>query len=155
MTLVPEVLNFIFFFFFFLNYNEIKWDSLQQVLWGVSSHSPLPHLSHWSIKCMSGQFLSCPSKKCAEITKWWHRSGSTFSLQRFCGFYLKAISQLGYHKISNISLTKSQNLDVFRLGCLCAIYWSHVLSGEWRSSWSSADRRCSNYIWVINNLIAY
>ena len=26
---------------------------------------------------------------------------------------------------------------------------------EWRCSWSSADRRCSNYIWVINNLIAY
>ena len=35
--------------------------------------------------------------------------------------------------------------------CLCAIYWSQVLSGEWRCSWSSADRRCSNYIWVINN----
>ena len=27
-----------------------------------------------------------------------------------------------------------------------------VLSGEWRC-WSSADRWCSNYIWVINNLI--
>ena len=26
---------------------------------------------------------------------------------------------------------------------------------EWRCSWSSADRRCSNYIWVINNFIAY
>ena len=39
--------------------------------------------------------------------------------------------------------------------CLCPIYWSHVLSWEWRCSWSSADRRCSNYIWVINNLIAY
>ena len=39
--------------------------------------------------------------------------------------------------------------------CLCVIYWSHVLNGEWRYSWSSADRRCSNYIWVINNLIAY
>ena len=39
--------------------------------------------------------------------------------------------------------------------CLCAIYWSQVFSGEWRCSWSSADRRCSNYIWVINNLIAY
>ena len=38
--------------------------------------------------------------------------------------------------------------------CLCPIYWSHVLSCEWRCSWSSADRRCSNYIWVINNLIA-
>ena len=39
--------------------------------------------------------------------------------------------------------------------CLCAIYWSQVLSGEWKCIWSSADRRCSNYIWVINNLIAY
>ena len=38
--------------------------------------------------------------------------------------------------------------------CLCPIYWSHVWSREWRCSWSSADRRCSNYIWVIDNLIA-
>ena len=30
-----------------------------------------------------------------------------------------------------------------------------VLSREWRCSWSSAHRRCSNYIWVINDLIAY
>ena len=29
-----------------------------------------------------------------------------------------------------------------------------MLSWEWRWSWSSADRRCSNYIWVINNFIA-
>ena len=39
--------------------------------------------------------------------------------------------------------------------CICAIYWSQVFSREWRCSWSSADRRCSNYIWVINNCIAY
>ena len=39
--------------------------------------------------------------------------------------------------------------------CLCPIYSSHVLNLELRCSWSSADRRCSNYIWVINNLIAY
>ena len=39
--------------------------------------------------------------------------------------------------------------------CLWPIYWSQVLSREWRCSWSSADRWCSNYIWVINNLIAY
>ena len=38
--------------------------------------------------------------------------------------------------------------------CLCPIHWSHVLSREWRCSWSSTDRRCSNYIWVIDNLIA-
>ena len=39
--------------------------------------------------------------------------------------------------------------------CLCPIYRSHVLSWEWRCSWSSADRRCSNYISVINNFIAH
>ena len=35
------------------------------------------------------------------------------------------------------------------------IYWTQMLSGEWRCSWSSADRRCSNYIWVIKNWIAF
>ena len=29
-----------------------------------------------------------------------------------------------------------------------------VLNRGWRYSWSSADRRCANYIWVINNDIA-
>ena len=35
--------------------------------------------------------------------------------------------------------------------CLRSIHWSQVLSWEWRCSWSSADSRCSNYIWIINN----
>ena len=39
--------------------------------------------------------------------------------------------------------------------CLCPIHWSQVLSQEWRCSWSSTDRQCSKYIWVINNFIAY
>ena len=39
--------------------------------------------------------------------------------------------------------------------CLCSIHWKHVFSREWWCSWSSTDRCCSNYIWVINNLIAY
>ena len=39
--------------------------------------------------------------------------------------------------------------------CYCPIHWSQVLGREWRCSWSSADRRCSNYIWVVNNFIAY
>ena len=38
---------------------------------------------------------------------------------------------------------------------LYLIRWSHMLSWEWRCSWSSANRQCSNYIWVINNFIAY
>ena len=39
--------------------------------------------------------------------------------------------------------------------CRCPIHWNQGLSREWRCSWSSADRRCSNYIWVINDYIAY
>ena len=45
-------------------------------------------------------------------------------------------------------------LLVSSCSCLYPFRWSQVLSWEWRCSWSSADRRCSNYIWVINNLIA-
>ena len=30
-----------------------------------------------------------------------------------------------------------------------------MLSREWRCSWSSADRLCSNYIWAVNNFIVY
>ena len=39
--------------------------------------------------------------------------------------------------------------------CFCPIHWSQVLRREWKCSWSSADRQCSNYIWVITNFIAY
>ena len=39
--------------------------------------------------------------------------------------------------------------------CLYPFHWSQVLSRAWRCSWSSADRRCSSYIWVINKFIAY
>ena len=39
--------------------------------------------------------------------------------------------------------------------CLCPIHWNQVLSKKLKCSWSSADSRCSNYIWVINKFIAY
>ena len=53
--------------------------------------------------------------------------------------------------------TQSQNIMflISSCSCLCPIHWSQVLSWEWRCSWSSADRRCTNYIWVINNFIGY
>ena len=38
---------------------------------------------------------------------------------------------------------------------LCPVHWSQLWSREWKCSWSSANRRCSNYIWVINNFIVY
>ena len=44
---------------------------------------------------------------------------------------------------------------VFGSIALRPIHWSQVFSREWRCSWSSADRRCSNYIWVINIFIDY
>ena len=39
--------------------------------------------------------------------------------------------------------------------CLGPIQGSQVLSREQKCSLRSADRRCSNYIWVIDNFIAY
>ena len=65
-----------------------------------------------------------------------------------------------YHDIySQISNIRHQILTVMFLflssSCLCPIHWSQVLGREWRYSWSSADRQCSNYIWVINNFVAY
>ena len=59
-----------------------------------------------------------------------------------------------YRQISNISHTKSQTFLISSCSCLCPIQLSQVLSWKWRCSWSSADRRCSNYIWVINNFIS-
>ena len=49
---------------------------------------------------------------------------------------------------------QTQMFLVSSCSCLCPIQWGQVLSREWRCSWSSADRRCSNYIWVIDNFIA-
>ena len=61
-----------------------------------------------------------------------------------------------YCQISTVRAT-SQNLNVSRIALQLPLsnYWSQVLSCEWRCSWSSTDRRCSNYIWMINNIIAY
>ena len=38
--------------------------------------------------------------------------------------------------------------------CLRPVHWSHVLSQEWRCIWSYAYMGCTNYIWVINKVIA-
>ena len=53
-----------------------------------------------------------------------------------------------YRKISNISRTKSQifNVSLLVLQLFCAIYWSQVLSREWRCSWSSGNRRKGTYL---------
>ena len=50
---------------------------------------------------------------------------------------------------------KTSMFPVPSCSCLCPIHWIQVSSREWRCCWSSADRRSSNYIWVINDFIAY
>ena len=62
-----------------------------------------------------------------------------------------------YCQISNTRRTNIQNFLMFRVSsfsCLCPSYWCQLLGREWRCSWSCADRRCFNYIWVINDFIA-
>ena len=87
------------------------------------------------------------------LLSWWTIPRHFFDTQHM----LKATKKQ-YRQVSNIRRTQSQHLKDSRVpscGCFCRIPWSQMLSREWRCSWSSADRRCSNYIWVINNFIAY
>ena len=62
-----------------------------------------------------------------------------------------------YHKTSNIWRTKSDDLNVSRLVLQLSLLYplKPCVNREWRCSWSSADRRCSSYIWGIINFFAY
>ena len=62
-----------------------------------------------------------------------------------------------YRQFSNISRNKSQQSKDSRtvLRLFLPNPLKPMLSREWRCSWSSADRRCSNNICVIDNFIAY
>ena len=59
----------------------------------------------------------------------------------------------GYRKTYDIRCTKTSIFLVSPCSCLYPIHWSQAWSREWRCSWSSADRQCSNFIWVINILL--
>ena len=71
--------------------------------------------------------------------------------------YISDVCECVYSKISNTRCKKLQNLMILVsfCSCLCPIHWSQLLSREWRCSWTSADRQCSNYILVINIFVAY
>ena len=58
-----------------------------------------------------------------------------------------------YRQASNIRRTKSQHLKDSRTVLRLSLP-NPLLGREQRCSWSSDDRRCSNYIWVIDNFIA-
>ena len=69
-------------------------------------------------------------------------------------FYL--LTRTTYRQTSDKMRIKSPNLNVSPLVLQLPLP-DPLKPGarEWRCSWSSADRRCSNYVWVIDNLIAY
>ena len=52
-------------------------------------------------------------------------------------------------------LPKMHKCTYYKISNIRAHQLPEVLRRQWSCSWSSADRRCSNYIWVIDNLIAY
>ena len=67
------------------------------------------------------------------------------------------------HLIAKITLKSliwnAQNPKIWTIlvsscSCLCQFHWSWVQSRKLRCSWSSADRRCSNFIWMTMNIIA-
>ena len=93
---------------------------------------------------------------CWEV-KWSFKSFQTYELMSVYETPLRDHVSVDYRQVSNMRRTKSQNLNLSRLVLQLSLltYWSHVLSREWRFSWSIACRHCSNYIWVINNSIAH
>ena len=92
-----------------------------------------------------------------EIVQQQKHPGGLRLVHEWFSFIPPWITQTMYRQVSNIRRTKSQTWKILvpSCGCLCRIPWSQMLSREWRCSWSSAGRRCSNYIWVIDNFIAY
>ena len=55
---------------------------------------------------------------------------------------------------SNPLNPKTEMFLVSSCSWLGPVHWRQVLSRVWRCRWSCADRRCSNYICVINKVIA-
>ena len=79
---------------------------------------------------------------------WWPISG----LVHIRDWHLKSYCKISIRGAPN---PNTQMILVSSCNCLCPIHWNQGSNQEWRCSWSSADRRCSNYIWVINKFTAY
>ena len=77
------------------------------------------------------------------------------SLAKLCDQFVLASKHTVKPLIQVAPNTKTEMFLVSSCNYLCQIHWSEVLSREWRCSWSSADRRCVIFTWVINNSIAH
>ena len=97
-------------------------------------------------------FCCWPSGQCG-----WAVTYSTSQKRKAMFWDRSSYGICNYRQVSNIRHTKSPNLNVSRVFLQMSLsnpLTPEVLSRDWRCSWSSADRRCSSYIWVINHFIA-
>ena len=77
-----------------------------------------------------------------------------------CTIFVRRILYIVTRSMSILACRKSFNkncknckTEMFLISssrCLFPIHWGRVLGREWIYRWRSADRRCSNNIWVIN-----
>ena len=120
------------------------------------SHAGRIRINWWQKPLISVmKWLIFPRWRCiiTHSTVWQCKSLPTFTqwgLDWIFAILRTILHTTTYRKIFIISRTKSQS---FKCSCIRSIHWSHVLNWERICSWNSADRRCSNYIWVINNLL--
>ena len=155
--------------FLYMKYQSTEYSQWRLGVLGVLSTSlPRPYMS-------ANHLLNMECRKLYDIfifiTPWYKNlTGEICStLDNLIIMFIDYFS-CHYQFIENINIT----LDIYRkkrwykahqipkLNCfssrLAVVFapfqWRQVLSREWRCSWSSADRRCSNYIWVIDNFIA-
>ena len=101
----------------------------------------------WTFSLLETWFLRRPSSNPGHIRG---RQLVSFRL-RIPSLFQRIASYLSYkpHQIPQLKYFLSR-LAVF----FAQSNKSKMLSREWRCGWSSADRRCSNHVWVINNCIA-
>ena len=92
---------------------------------------------------------------CITITPPWRRRLNT-SYTELAILAWEKKEQQNHAPTNLLSKThNSKNLNVSRLVLLLSLPNVLKPGREWRCIWISAHRRCSNYMWVINNFIAY
>ena len=109
----------------------------------------------------TGEFSAQKASYAENVSIWWRRHVTWFGRDSSY-FYFNTLSQSDstrvslvgdYRQTSNISRTKSQHLNVS--GLLLQLSFPNPLTPGVKSKMEmqSEQRRCSNYIWVINTFI--
>ena len=104
-------------------------------------------LNAWNAQELNGQLFMA---NVVLYTVYPIKSAQCFVVLCFFVYYILPNLYYKLHQIPKPKYFSSQLAFVFAQSTEAR--W---LGWELRCSWSSPDRRCSNYIWVINNFIAF